>query len=263
MNALRLRIYQPQAHYRIPFTYQRQHTYPIPPYSTVIGFLCNVLGIDDQAKPEFEKFKRIKISIAGTFESKTTEYSWFRNLSKEKHIQRFGYLENRTVGGHIEHIGGQSLVSIDTLNEVRLIIHLAHEEAEFLEKIKSELENPVNRLEILHLGRAEDWIVFEETPEFVELPTDPIRRDGNYRHFFWIPENDTAFKTIDGLLYRLPTFWQVEGFKESYNRHGIRNFDYLKTKLNDGLFVHQTLLLDESVWPNGLPVFLADFNKGH
>lgn len=52
---LRIRIYRPQAHYRVPFTYQRRHTYPIPPYSTVIGFLCNVLGIDDQGKEEYRK----------------------------------------------------------------------------------------------------------------------------------------------------------------------------------------------------------------
>ena len=43
--AMRLVIYQPHAHYRVPFTYQRRHTYPIPPYSTVKGLICNVLGI--------------------------------------------------------------------------------------------------------------------------------------------------------------------------------------------------------------------------
>ncbi|MEM4402583.1 MAG: CRISPR-associated protein Cas5, partial [Candidatus Caldarchaeum sp.] len=85
----------------MPFTYQRRHTYPIPPYSTVIGFLCNVLGIDDQKKKEtigvrstvlYGELKKIKISIAGRFASKTTEYIWFRNLSKSAHIDRFGYV---------------------------------------------------------------------------------------------------------------------------------------------------------------------------
>lgn len=256
MHALRLRIYQPQAHYRIPFTYQRRHTYPIPPYSTVIGFLCNVLGIDDPEKEEFKKLKQIQISIAGRFESKTTEYIWFRNLSKSAHVNRFGSVENRSVGGHIEHIGGQSPVLIDVLNEVHLIIYLAHEEKAFLERMKSELENPIHRLEVLHLGRAEDWIVFEEEPKLIDLSADYSRRDGDYRHFFWIPENFPAFGDIEGLRYQLPTFWEVEGFKESLNRHGRRIFQYLPAKLNDGVLTNCKLLLD-----NGFPVFLADLTR--
>ncbi|MCX7640471.1 MAG: CRISPR-associated protein Cas5, partial [Pyrinomonadaceae bacterium] len=125
MHYLRIEIYQPQSHYRIPTTYQRRHTYPIPPYSTLIGFLCNTLGINDQRLKRkideeeiclYDELKKIKISIAGCFESKVTEYIWFRNLSKEKHEKRFGYAENRYIGGHIEHIGGQSPILIDTLN---------------------------------------------------------------------------------------------------------------------------------------------------
>ncbi|MEM4314681.1 MAG: CRISPR-associated protein Cas5, partial [Thermoplasmata archaeon] len=85
MRSLKLKIYQPHAHYRIPFTYQRRHTYPIPPYSTVIGLLCNILGIrniEGKEEPcmnqncscDYHKLKNIKISICGKFESKTTEY---------------------------------------------------------------------------------------------------------------------------------------------------------------------------------------------
>ncbi len=266
MNALRIRIYQPQAHYRIPFTYQRRHTYPIPPYSTVIGFLCNVLGIDDQSKPEYKKLRGIKISIAGRFESKTTEYIWFRNLSKTAHVGRFGYVENRSVGGHVEHIGGQVPVLIDVLDNVRLMIHLAHEDETFLGFMKSSLENPVRRLEVLHVGRAEDWIVIEELSEVFDLrKLQPRRRDANYRHFFWIPQRMllsngnsngvSGFDEHDGLLYNLTTFWEVADFATTKNRHGQRQFEYLRTKLNDGLIAGQTILFDEEVQ---LPVFLAE-----
>jgi len=68
MKALLIQIYQPTAHFRIPFTYQRRHTYPIPPYSTVIGLLCNLLGIyyhdenDDEATIDdnYVKLKNVK-----------------------------------------------------------------------------------------------------------------------------------------------------------------------------------------------------------
>jgi CRISPR-associated protein Cas5t len=267
---LRLKIYQPQAHYRVPFTYQRRHTYPIPPYSTVIGFLCNVFGIDDQEKEEYQKLRSIKISIAGRFGSKTTEYTWFRNLSKSAHVERFGSVDNRSIGGDIEHIGGQSPVLIDVLNDVRLVIHLAHEDDSFLGEIRSSLENPVQRLEILHLGRAEDWIVIEELSGPVELSTSEIcRMDGNFRHFFWIPEpfyppepKDGAsdFDCYEGLRYRLPTFWTVEDYATTRNRHGRRIFEYMTVKLSDGLLKDKIFLFDKEC---NLPVFLANFGGDH
>jgi len=261
---LRLRIYQPQAHYRIPFTYQRRHTYPIPSYSTVIGFLCNVLGYGGMPK-EHNELKKIKISIAGKFLSKTTEYIWFRNLSKEAHTDRFGTIENRSISGHIEHIGGQAPISIDVLDEVRLIIHLAHKEKGFLEDIRSSLENPIRRLDVLHLGRAEDWIVIEELAEIKELSNFKIKRvDANFGYFFWIPEkihqpnsqNNIKFEQFEGLLYRLPTFWTVEDFDNTLNRHGRRIFDYISAKMSDGMFSRTVFLFDEDC---KIPVFLADF----
>jgi len=268
MHILRLRIYQPQAHYRVPFTYQRRHTYPIPPYSTVIGFLCNVLGIDNQEKDEYKKLRTIKISIAGRFESKTTEYTWFRNLSK--HVERFGSVENRSIGGHVEHIGGQSPISIDVLNDVRLVIHLAHEDRSFLDRIRSALENPVHRLEILHLGRAEDWIVIEELSQVSQLSSFEVCRvDADFRHFFWIPEHfylpeakDSAsdFDRYEGLRYRLPTLWTVEDYARTRNRHGRRIFKYITVKLSDGLLKERRFLFDREC---KLPVFLADLGGNH
>jgi CRISPR-associated protein Cas5t len=265
LNILRLKIYQPQAHYRIPFTYQRRHTYPIPPYSTIIGFLCNLLGYDGMPKDRSD-LKNLKISIAGRFKSKTTEYIWFRNLSKDSHVNRFGGVEIRSVSGHIEHIGGQSPTSIDVLDEVHLVIHLAHEDKDFLENIRSSLENPVKRLEILHIGRAEDWIVIEELSQVIDLSNFRIKReDANFGYFFWIPEKIyypnqdnslTKFEKYEGLLYRLPTFWTVENYDNTLNRHGKRIFDYISAKLSDGVFKEKYFLFDEVC---KIPVFLSDF----
>ncbi len=269
MKILRISIYQPQAHYRIPFTYQRRHTYPIPPYSTIIGFLCNALGIDDQKAENYRRLQRLKMAIAGKFASKTTEFIWFRNLSLKKHIDRFGYAENRFVGGHIEHIGQQSPMRMDVLNDVFLKIYLASEEEAFLDEIRDSIANPIRRLEVLHIGRAEDWIVLEEKPKL--LAEDSIcfkRRDANYGYFFWIPQrlflegydqiNDSIFENVDGLLYNLTTFWDVADFDTTFNRHGERNFEFMRTKLNDGLLRGEKFLIDTEF---NMPIFLADFEK--
>ncbi len=267
MKVLRIKIYQPTAHYRLPFTYQRRHTYPIPPYSTVIGFFCNLLGIDNQLgdkKTIYDNLKQTKFSISGRFDSKITEYIWFRNLSKAAHIGRFGSVNNREINGHVEHIGGQSPMLMDTLNDVHITIHLANENESFLKDVKTAIENPKDRLEPLHLGRAEDWIVIEDNPkptiiDLSELEYD--RKDGNYKNFFWIPEEfvgkngeSTTNKSFDGLLYNMPTFVTIKDYENTHNRHGVREFETKRTKLNDGLFINQSFLYDKEA---KLPVFLG------
>jgi CRISPR-associated protein Cas5t len=269
MYLLRIKIYQPQAHYRLPFTYQRRHTYPLPPYSTIIGLLINVFGIWNQEDKFYkEGIKKLKMSLAGKFDSKITEYIWFRNMSKKYHLVRFSYLNNREINGTIEHPGGQSPMRIDVLNDVCLLLYLGHENIDLLKRIGEELSNPINRLEILHLGRAEDWIVLEEKPRLLEdsqITYEP--RGGNFKHFFWIPQNfyvreNDNWKPIsndkfEGLLYNLPTFSTIAGYKENYNRHGKRTFDFIRAKLNDGLIIGQKLMIDKEL---NFPIFLGDLN---
>ncbi|MGC8943947.1 MAG: type I-B CRISPR-associated protein Cas5b [Caldisericia bacterium] len=270
MYILRLKIYQPNAHYRIPFTYQRRHTYPIPPYSTIIGLLLNILGIYwqgevENAPEEYKKLRKIKISISGRFKTKTTEYIWYRNLSKDEHLKRFGTYENRIFSGNVEHFGYQMPTKIDILNDVNLLIHLAHKDKNFIQNIKQNLENPNKRLDIIHLGRAEDWLIFEEISEIKELNENWILNkcpDKNYKLFFWIPEKmwlnekNYDFKKFDGLEYRITTFWKIKDFEKTMNRNGYRLFEFVRVKLNDGLIkTENPCIFDKEV---NTPVFLLN-----
>lgn len=260
MKALRIKIFQPTAHYRMPFTYQRRHTYPIPPYSTVVGFLCNLLGIDYQGNELFEKLENCKISVSGKFDVKLTEYTWFRNLNVKAHEKYFGNVAIREKNGEIGHIGGQSPMRIDVLENVRLNIHIVSEDQPFLKELKQNLTNPLNRLETVHLGRAEDWIVFKEI-ELTELSTKAT--DKNYGYFFWIPQhlhkpNEIAFDfdKSDGLFYSLPVFSSIKYYEQTHDRNGERSFKYMRTKLNDGAMIGMSYLYDGE-----LPVFFADLIK--
>lgn len=259
-RVLRLVLFQPQAHYRVPFTYQRRHTHPLPSYSAIRGFLCNILGIrgytfgeDPEKNGDFQKLKTIRIGLCGRFGAKTTEYTWLRNLSRDQHVQTFGAVENRIRFGVGEHPGGQSPVPIDILNEVRVVVYLAHEDNTFLEYLKGRIENPTGRLYPLYLGRAEDWVIIEGV-EFVELGVES--RDADFEHFFWVPERPFLppgtsfdFSMVEGLFYRVPIFWKL--------KNGSRSFEYILAKLNDGRFHDVTFLFDDSLGRRGLPVFLA------
>ena len=261
LEALKIKIYQPQAQYRMPFAYQRRHTYPLPPYSTVLGFVANVLGIKNEPGKEepcieedcscmYHKFKKIKLAICGNFQSKTTEYTWFRNLNKEKHIERFGFEQNRYLSGHIEHIGGQTPCLVDVLNDVNLLVYVYHEDKGFLDKIIQKFENPAGKSSTLHLGRAEDLVVIDKLQK-----TDLKIREanGNYKNFFWIPEryfNDKCnieFEKVNGLIYKLSTFYKIRE---------VRIFEYIKAKLNDGNLADISTFFDEE---EDIPVFFANF----
>lgn len=262
---LRLLIYQPQAHYRVPFSYQRRHTYPLPPYSTVLGFLCNLLGIDNLNSTQFRFLRQTKMSIAASFQAKTTEYTWLRNLVADAHSKRFGTTANRCLNGKPEHIGGQSPVLVDVLEEVHLVIYLAHSCEEFLHDICEAILNPTQRLDVIHLGRAEDSIAIMEKPEVIPMSSLKVKReDGQFNHFFWIPKNMflpcsstklSSFHEFDGISYRLPTFWE---YSQEGNRHSIRTFEYAVAKLSDGCFVEKRFLFDEQM---RLPVFLAELEE--
>jgi CRISPR-associated protein Cas5t len=265
MPVLRLNIYQPQAHYRVPFTYQRRHTYPIPPYSTIIGFLCNVCGIDDQENEIYKDIiSKLKISISGKFKLKNTEMVWFRNLAKESHIKTYGSLDIREKNGNVGHIGGQSPMKIDILEDVELFIYLYNEKIENLEILKKNLINPKDRLQVLHIGRAEDWIVYKS--ELKILDDDNLiykRRDADYGLFFWIPEkiykvnnSQINFEEFSGNFYILPTFSKIENYDKHHNHTGKRIYNKsLKAKLSDGKFFGVELLFDKEL---NIPIFLGD-----
>ena len=67
MEALRIELYQDSACYRKPFAYKVTETYPLPPYSTVIGMLHNILGA--------EEYVPMEVSIQGDYESIFNSYN--------------------------------------------------------------------------------------------------------------------------------------------------------------------------------------------
>jgi CRISPR-associated protein Cas5t len=265
MKVLKLKIFQPTAHYRIPFTFARRHTYPIPPYSTVIGLICNILGIENQENENFKKLKNgLSLAIYGKYESLNREYVWFRSLNKEAHINRFSYSENRFIDQMPEHPGGQIPTRIDVLENVNLLIYIKHNDEKFLERMKNVFENPEQRIYPLHLGRAEDLVVFDDVLsqkkgggkngtknsvifkgiEIVEVNKDKKPVYGGLKNydFTWLVDPERGEKYLD-----LDMNW--EGYKDFFNKiqgsyhlitsfykivEGIRVFEYIPVKLFEG-----------------------------
>jgi CRISPR-associated protein Cas5t len=270
MKILKLKIYQPTAHYRIPFTFVRRHTYPIPPYSTIIGLICNVLGIRDQQHENFEKLKKgLSLAIYGNYESLNREYVWFRTLNRDSHVSRFGWQENRFNNQLPEHPGGQIPARVDVLENVRLVIYIRHEDENFLETLKTAFEYPSSRIYPIHLGRAEDLVVFEEVkiinireekqPLYGTLEKynftwliDPSRGE-KYLDLSFYPENYSEFfYEVQGSYHQITSFYKIVG--------GVRVFEEIPVKLFGGgsfpLFFGKPFkfIFDED---ENLPLFFA------
>jgi CRISPR-associated protein Cas5t len=244
MKVLKLKIYQPTAHYRIPFTFARRHTYPIPPYSTVIGLICNVLGIKDQQNEKFEKLKNgLSLAIYGKYEYLNREYVWFRTLNEEAHINRFGYSENRFIDQMPEHPGGQIPTRIDVLENVNLLIYIKHDEENFLFEIKNNIENPQKRISPIHLGRAEDLVILEAI-EIIDIKENKKPIYGRLKNydFTWLVDPKRGEKYLDPDL-------NCEDYQKFFNKiqgsyhlitsfykivEGIRVFEHVPVKLFEG-----------------------------
>lgn len=69
MKAIRLKLYQNLVNFKKPTSFQLKETYPLPPYSTIIGMIHNVCG--------YTEYKPMKISVQGRYFSKVNDL-WTR-----------------------------------------------------------------------------------------------------------------------------------------------------------------------------------------
>ena len=67
MKAIKLRLYQNMANYKVATSFQLKETYPLPPYSTVIGMVHSLC--------DFKEYHPMKISISGNYFSKVNDLS--------------------------------------------------------------------------------------------------------------------------------------------------------------------------------------------
>ncbi|MBA4686000.1 MAG: type I-B CRISPR-associated protein Cas5 [Candidatus Galacturonibacter soehngenii] len=146
MKAIRLKIEQELVNYKVPTSFQLKETYPLPPYSTVIGMIHNLCG--------YKEYKPMKISIQGYYHSKVndlyTRYEFKPGLKYEK-------------GRHQLDINGygigKGVATAELLSEVELLIHIVPDDHKLLDEIEQRLKFPK---EYPALGRREDLAVIRE-----------------------------------------------------------------------------------------------------
>ena len=224
MKAIRLKIFQNLVNYKLPTSFQLKETYPLPPYSTVIGMVHNAC--------EFTEYVPMKVSVQGKYHSKVNdlatryEFKPGMNFDKSRHqlnVDGFGI--------------GRGVSTVELLSEVELLIHIVPENQELVEEICEKLTYPH---EYLSLGRREDLIVFGELPKIVEVEETELEEDLSIKNSYsaYIPIEilkEEAVKIgskegvkISGTVYKLTKDYEIKNYGTAKSPKNFRVWNKIK-----------------------------------
>lgn len=195
MKAIKLIARQTLASYRKPSSMQIKESYPLPPYSTVIGMIHNACG--------FLEYVDMDISIQGSYHSKVNElYTRYEFkpgfYDKTRHSVEVTSKDGKSTGLTI------GPASIELLTNVNLIIHIVPKQEEKIEEIYEGLKNPK---EYLSLGRREDLLVIEKL-EKVEIEERILEKDYQLKQDAYVPLDCIDIQT-DGDANDISTIYKL------------------------------------------------------
>lgn len=219
MKAVRVKLSQDLVNYKFPNSFQLKESYPLPPYSTIIGMVHSLCG--------YTEYHPMKISVQGSYGSKTNDFYTmyeFNNGTKfdpARHQIKVGDLGvNRGIG------------YVELLSDVRLVLHIRPENEEEITKVYEAFLNPK---EYPSLGRREDLAVIEEV-KVVEISLrekDDFDMDKSVYAYIPIPyleEKEMGYhldtvKEAGGTRYLLNKAYSFKNYGSKNAPKMIRNWE--------------------------------------
>ncbi|WP_302162954.1 type I-B CRISPR-associated protein Cas5b [uncultured Fusobacterium sp.] len=186
MKSIRLKLKQNLVNYKLPTSFQLKETYPLPPYSTVIGMVHNTCN--------YTEYKPMKISVQGKYHSKVNDLATryeFKNgmtFDASRHQIKVG-----------EYGISRGVSNVELLSDVELVIHIVPEDENLVEEIFNAFKTPH---EYISLGRREDLVVVDEV-KIVEISEERIkdenlRIDRDYRAYVPVEIIDKKKVFVEG-----------------------------------------------------------------
>lgn len=236
MQAIKIKCFQNMVNYKRPGFNEIWQSYPLPPYSSVIGMIHKVCG--------FTEYKEMYISVQG--ESANIHYGLFTKYS-------FNTSESSLKSASFRGIG-----SVELLIDLSLIIHVYMKDTELLKEVCDKINKP----EIYpSLGRHEDILIINsaELIDIVEAPKKIELRNSAYIPVIYLNEEDDILES--GTKYLINKKFYIDektGIRKWCKENGKINVKYMRPsegriKVNKGVFVEKETNEDE-----GLGVFFDD-----
>lgn len=200
MKILKMKLFQETACYKKPFAFKVAETYPLPPYSTVIGMFHKIIG----AKPG--EYYPMNISIQGDYESIFSNYQnlrMFKGKGKVTQMPR----------------------NVHQLLNVNLIIHMQAED-ETVEKIYN---NVISGKESFTLGRNEDLVRVDEI-KIIDKPKE-VRDKFINNHNAYIPVKYID-EYVNGINYRLNSVYTIKNELRNWEKIDVK---YIEKHTNESI----------------------------
>ena len=205
MKILKLKLYQETACYKNPFATKVAETYPLPPYSTIIGMFHKILGAQSG------EYFPMNISVQGSYEG---IFSNYQNLRMYKGKDKVTSMPR----------------NVHQLLNVNLIIHVQAED-EIIDRI---YQNIINGVETFTLGRNEDIVRIDEIKILKNINEVD---EPNIGKSAYIPE--WIDSEVEGINYRLNTTYKIQDDIRKWNKVNVKYVEKYTNKSLTGTEILQ------------------------
>ena len=201
LRAIRINALQQMPNYRKPASFIIKESYPLPPYSSVIGLihtLCGWTGTNRGYRP-------MRVSIQGTHAGTVSDYATnyaFGSIPLERAALKVPLSNDKFDGV------ARMPRSYELLTDVELVLHIIPEDDALVEEIADAFKNPPV---YPSLGRYEDVLQIN-TVEIVELESTQDRAVPRLEAY--VPTSsihEENNENITGTIYRLGKVFDYEG----------------------------------------------------
>jgi CRISPR-associated protein Cas5t len=239
MKAIRVRLRQNMVNYKKPTSFQLKETYPLPPFSTVIGMVHSLCS--------YTEYKPMQVSVQGKHFSKVndlyTRYEYKNGMTYDaaRHQLKVG-----------EYGVGQGVATAELLVDVELMLHIAPDDQSLVEEIYAALVHPK---EYPSLGRREDLVTIDEVKIVILSETvleDQIKAHNDY--YAYIPYDIVKARdvssthnlqgiSISGTRYKLTKNYELVNFGSEKVPKTFRRWNKIDvlyssvTALSEGVFM--------------------------
>lgn len=211
MKALKLKVHQQTVSYKKPYAQKVEDTYPLPPYSTILGLLHYIIGAKEYVG------QSLRISVQGEADGTGEVYN-----------NSFFYKKSSTRDNASQPIYN------NLLYDVNLIIHIAGDE-DLLNKIYDNFFNKT-----LTLGKANDLVRVDEISfvNLTEINTGDIDEDEDeydiLKHNAYIPKSSGI--NLQGIAYNLNKRYEVFNELRVWKEKVLVNYVQANQMIDSGIY---------------------------
>lgn len=242
MKAIKFKIYQNLVNYKVPTSFQLKETFPLPPFSSIIGMIHSLCG--------FKEYNRMKVSVKGKSASKVNEL-----------YTRYEFKERDSFKPERHQINANGLgitrgtAHAELLVDLEATIHVIPENQKFLDLILTSLKYPQK---YPSLGRYED-IAYIKDVKIVDIFSKELDEDSEMEEdvFAYVPfsffeeeKMDSGFRRdgvrVTGTKYDLATNYELVNIGSKNNEKFIRNWKKTEVLYTSGItaFEGEKVLID-------------------